>query len=140
MFSGPKPQPRPTTSNSIVQSTSFSKTTGWSYQDKTVDGNGALGPSLRDGATLARFPGPILGPTQQAEFVCAGSEEGKLYGRNGQGTGRMPGFCSVPAEVDDPGATGEVGVRERDATDPEKVGGMLTKEMVESIVAYERSL
>ena len=63
---------------------------------KTVDGSGALGPPLRGGTTLARFPGAILGQTSQTDFVCAGSEQGKLYGRNGQGTGRMPGFGSVP--------------------------------------------
>jgi mono/diheme cytochrome c family protein len=115
-------------------------TTGWSYHDKTVDGNGAMGPSLRGGATLARFPGAILGPEQHADFVCFGSEDGQLYGRNGQGSGRMPGFCSVPAAVNDPLVTGEVGVEDREATDPVKVGGMLTKEQVEAIVAYERSL
>ena len=115
-------------------------TTGWSYHDKTVDGNGALGPNLRGGSTLARFPGAIIGPANQTDFVCTGSEQGKLYGRNGQGTGRMPGFCSVPAAVDDPLNTGEVAVIAHDATDPVKVGGMLTKAQVEAIVAYERSL
>ena len=52
----------------------------------------------------------------------------------------MPGFCVVPAAVDDPLNTGEVGVQEHDASDPDKVGGMLTKAQVEAIVAYERSL
>jgi len=115
-------------------------TTGWSYHDKTVDGNGALGPPLRGGTTLARFPGAILGQTNQADFVCTGSEQGKLYGRNGQGTGRMPGFCSVPAKVNDPLNTGEVGVNPTEASDPDKVGGQMTKAQVESVVAFERGL
>ncbi|MBV9952783.1 MAG: c-type cytochrome [Acidimicrobiia bacterium] len=115
-------------------------TTGWSYHDKTVDGNGAMGPALRNGDTLVRFPGSILGPTNQTDFVCTGSELGKLYGRNGQGSGRMPGFCSVPAAVDDPTNTGEVGVVARDATDPIKVGGQMTHADVQKIVAYERTL
>jgi hypothetical protein len=115
-------------------------TTGWSYHDKTVDGNGALGPALRGGSTLARFPGAILGQTNQTDFVCLGSEQGKLYGRNGQGTGRMPGFCSVPAKVNDPLNTGEVGVIASDPSDPVKVGGMYTRDQVASIVAFERGL
>ena len=60
------------------------------------DGRTGTARSARRCATasaLARFPGAILGPTNQADFVCAGSEQGKRYGRNGQGTGRMPGFC-----------------------------------------------
>ena len=65
--------------------------------------------------TLARFPGAILDQTNQTDFVCTGSEQGKLYGRNGQGTGRMPGFCSVPAKVNDPLNTGEVGVNPTEA-------------------------
>jgi hypothetical protein len=52
----------------------------------------------------------------------------------------MPGFCSVPATVDDPNTTGEVGVVAHDATDPIKVGGQMTHADVEKIVAYERGL
>ncbi len=115
-------------------------TTGWSYDDKTPDGSGAFGPALRNGAAVLRFPGPVNGPVQQSDFVCNGSEEGKVYGRNGQGTGRMPGFCSTPEEKVDPIATGEVGVTQKDPSDPDKVGGMLTKEQVEAIVDYERGL
>ena len=36
LFSGPKPQPRPTTSNSIVKSTTFSNTIGSAYQCATL--------------------------------------------------------------------------------------------------------
>ena len=115
-------------------------TTNWSEHEKTLDGSGAMGPALRNGATRLRFPGSVLGPVQQRDFVCAGSEVGKLYGANGQGSGRMPGFCSTPAEKADPTVNGEVGVQKKEASDPVKVGGMLTQKQVEAIVAYERGL
>ncbi|HXH57630.1 cytochrome c [Iamia sp.] len=115
-------------------------TTGWSYNDKVVDGNGALGPALRGGVSLARFPGTVAGFTQQVEFVCTGSEEGVNYGQNSQGTGRMPGFCQTPAEVDNPLETSEVGVAPQEPSDPDTVGGMLSKEDVEKIVRYVRGL
>lgn len=115
-------------------------TTGWSYGDKGPDGNGGLGPSLRGGVSLARFPGAVAGFTQQVDFVCAGSERGVNYGSNGQGTGRMPGFCQTPAEVDNAAETGEVGVEAREPSDPDTVGGMLSKEDVEKIVRYVRGL
>ena len=35
LFSGPKPQPRPMTSNSIVYNTNFSKTIGSDHHDET---------------------------------------------------------------------------------------------------------
>lgn len=115
-------------------------TSGWSEHDKTADGTGAMGPALRDGDTLQRFPGSVEGPTQQRDFICLGSQVGKLYGLNGQGTGRMPGFCQTPEEYPDPQSTGEVGVQKKAASDPATVGGMLTQKEVEEIVAYERSL
>ncbi len=115
-------------------------TTGWSYNQKGPDGNGALGPSLRGGVSTTRFPGAITGFEQQVDFVCAGSERGVNYGQNGQGTGRMPGFCQTPAEVDNPLETGEVGVIPQDPSDPDTVGGMYTKEDVEKIVRYVRGL
>jgi hypothetical protein len=115
-------------------------TTGWSYNQKGPDGNGALGPSLRGGVSTTRFPGPITGFQQQVDFVCAGSERGVNYGQNGQGTGRMPGFCQTPAAVDDSLASGEVGVIPQDPSDPDTVGGMYSKEDVEKIVRYVRGL
>jgi mono/diheme cytochrome c family protein len=115
-------------------------TTGWSYNQKGPDGNGALGPSLRGGVSETRFPGAIAGFQQQVEFVCAGSEEGVNYGRNSQGSGQMPGFCQVPAKVNNPLETGEVGVIESDPSDPDTVGGMYSKEDVEKIVRYVRGL
>jgi len=110
---------------------------GWSYDQKTKDGNGAFGPPLYSETT--QFPGEALGVTSQTEFVCTGSEVGKQYGSNGQGTGRMPGFCITPAEKADELASGEVGVTAKDAGDV-KQGGMMTEEQVRQIVLYERSL
>jgi hypothetical protein len=115
-------------------------TTGWSYNDKGPDGNGGLGPSLRDGVSTTRFPGAVAGFTQQVDFICAGSERGVNYGRNSQGTGRMPGFCQVPAEVQSSVETGDVGFEAREASDPDTVGGMYSKEDVEKIVRYVRGL
>ncbi len=115
-------------------------TTGWSYGEKGPDGNGAYGPSLRSGVSTTRFPGPVAGFEQQVDFVCTGSEHGVNYGQNAQGTGKMPGFCQVPAAVDNAAETGEVGVIAKDASDPDTVGGMLTKEDVEKIVRYVRGL
>jgi len=48
---------------------------------------------------------------QLVTFIKNGSENGKLYGRNGQGSGRMPGF-----------------------------GNLLTDEQIDSILEYVRSL
>jgi len=115
-------------------------TTGWSYGEKGPDGNGALGPSLRDGVSTTRFPGSVAGFAQQVDFICAGTERGVNYGRNSQGTGRMPGFCQVPAEPQSSPETGEVGVEAKEPTDPDAVGGMYSKEDVEKIVRYVRGL
>lgn len=115
-------------------------TTGWSYDEKGPDGNSGLGPSLRGGVSRIRFPGAVLGVEQQVDFICSGSEKGVNYGRNAQGTGRMPGFCQTPAEADNSPETGEVGVEAQDPSDPDTVGGMYTKEDVEKIVRYVRGL
>lgn len=115
-------------------------TTGWSYGEKGADGNGGFGPSLRGGVSTTRFPGPVIGFRQQVDFVCTGTEWGVNYGVNGQGTGKMPGFCQVPAAIDNAAETGEVGVSAKEASDPDTVGGMLTKEDVEEIVRYVRGL
>jgi mono/diheme cytochrome c family protein len=62
-------------------------------------------------AVREQFPGGSAGFGQQVEFIGLGSERGVLYGEHGQGSGRMPGF-----------------------------GEMLTPEMIEAIVEYERNL
>ncbi|MFZ1488654.1 MAG: c-type cytochrome [Ilumatobacteraceae bacterium] len=63
-------------------------TQGWSYGDPGVPGLGAFGWNLRAGSTNAHFG------SEQAmiDFIKSGSENGKQYGQQGQGTGRMPGF------------------------------------------------
>lgn len=82
-------------------------TKGWSYGDPQLSGGGALGPSLTNGAATRQFPNAA----DQAAFICAGSELGKKYGAQGQGSGRMPGFC-----------------------------GLLSDEQIKAIVEYERGL
>jgi len=111
-------------------------TQGWSYGDKQTDGGGAFGPNLTNGSTLSQFPGVVLGYQQQVEFIASGSERGQLYGNHGQGSGRMPGFGSTPEEKVDVVATGEVGVEAKVPGEE----GMLSQEMIEAIVEYERSL
>ncbi len=82
-------------------------TAGWSYGSPTADGSGAMGPSLQAGATIDNFPLE----SDQIAFIEAGSEVGKKYGLQSQGSGRMPGF-----------------------------GSMLTDEQIKLIVEYERGL
>lgn len=85
-------------------------TFGWSIGEPDVAGGGSFGPSLRDGETVRQFPDPAT----HTEFITEGSEYAKPYGLRGVGGdegGGMPGF-----------------------------GQMLTKEQIDAIVAYERSL
>ena len=70
-------------------------TLGWSYGDpQAAGGGGTIGFSLRDGATVRRFPSA----EEHAAFVAEGSNEGEGYGVNGQGSGRMPGFGAYYTE------------------------------------------
>ena len=89
---------------------------------------GAFGPSLCDGVTERQFPDIA----DHVEFVTTGSEMGRGYGTSGQGDGTMPGFGLRPAEVGlfwiDRGAEREPGP------------GMLSQDLIESIVDYEREL
>ncbi len=82
-------------------------TKGWSYGDPQLSAGGGLGPSLTNGAATRAFPNAA----DQAAFICSGSELGKKYGAQGQGSGRMPGFC-----------------------------GLLSDEQIKAIVEYERGL
>ncbi|MEZ5182374.1 MAG: c-type cytochrome [Acidimicrobiales bacterium] len=111
-------------------------TKGWSYGEKEADGGGAFGPPLTN--VLNQFPGSSLGPQQQVDFVCNGSEQGVRYGQNGQGTGRMPGYCVTPPYKIN-AENGEVGIEPKDAGTPDQ-GAMMTQEQVRAIVEYERSL
>ncbi len=70
-------------------------TPGWSYGNPGAPGGaGTIGFSLRDGATLNRFPSE----EQHYQFVFDGSEEGVGYGVGGQGLGKMPGFGRMLTE------------------------------------------
>ena len=63
-------------------------TKGWSYGDPQQSGGGAMGPNLTNGDTVRQFPNQ----EDHVTFVETGSEDGKKYGQQGQGTGRMPAF------------------------------------------------
>jgi mono/diheme cytochrome c family protein len=82
-------------------------TVGWSFGEPKVTGGGAIGPNLTNGSTLRQFPEEA----DMVDFITNGSEIGKRYGQQGQGSGKMPGF-----------------------------GKILTQEQIEAIVAYERGL
>lgn len=113
---------------------------------------GAFGPSLCDGATERQFPEeapPAREPNESDEdyeartadfnplqamidFISQGSEDGIGYGVRGQGDGMMPGFGQRPAEDALYWLNGGV--------EREPSGGMLTIDMIEAIVEYERQL
>jgi mono/diheme cytochrome c family protein len=82
-------------------------TQGWSYGDPGEPAQGAMGPNLTAGASASHFPSEA----DQIAFISKGSELGKKYGLQGQGSGRMPGF-----------------------------GNLLTQEQIKLIVEYVRSL
>ncbi len=111
-------------------------TPGWSFEEKGPDGSGAMAPSLYNVTT--QFPGGSLGFNQQVDFICQGSRDGAAYGRFGQGSGQMPGFCITPETVLNPD-NGEVGIEPVDAGLPED-GAMFTLEQVQAVVEYTRSL
>ena len=62
---------------------------------------GGIGFNLRDGSEIRRFGTDEEGGFEaQRDFVGAGSDEHKAYGRGGIGSGRMPGFSSMlPAKM-----------------------------------------
>ncbi|MEN9646896.1 MAG: hypothetical protein RL238_3565 [Actinomycetota bacterium] len=82
-------------------------TQGWSYGDPGVTGQGAFGWNLTGGATNSHFPTEA----DMISFIKSGSSNGKKYGMQGQGSGRMPGF-----------------------------GHMLSDEQIKALVEYVRSL
>ena len=82
-------------------------TLGWSYDQPGVSGQGAFGWNLTGGSVNSHF----ADDEQLVAFLKNGSEFGKLYGLNGQGSGRMPAF-----------------------------GSLLTDEQIREIVEYVRSL
>ena len=66
-------------------------TKGYSYGAPEVTGGGAFGPNLTGGSSIRQFPKRA----DMIEFLKAGSEYGKRYGQQGQGSGRMPGFGTI---------------------------------------------
>ena len=74
--------------NSGAYSCARCHTKGWSYGDAQQTGGGALGPNLTGGSTVRQFPNI----SDMMEFIKGGSELGKRYGEQGQGSGRMPAF------------------------------------------------
>jgi mono/diheme cytochrome c family protein len=82
-------------------------TKGWSYGDPQVTGGGAFGWNLTGGSTVRTFPDQA----DMIDFVSTGSEYGKRYGVQSQGSGRMPAF-----------------------------GAVLTQEQITAIVEFVRSL
>jgi mono/diheme cytochrome c family protein len=87
------------------------------------DGSGAFGFALTSGV----IPRQFLTIEDLIEFVNEGSEFGMLYGRRGQGSGRMPGFGDNPDD-------------EADDTDDEAGDGMFSFEMLCAVAKYEASL
>jgi mono/diheme cytochrome c family protein len=82
-------------------------TTGWSWGDPGEPGQGAFGWNLTGAAVDVHFPNT----EDMIDFVSEGSVNGAGYGRQGQGSGKMPAF-----------------------------GAVLTDEQIEAIVEYVRGL
>ncbi len=82
-------------------------TPGWSYGQPGVSAQGAFGWNLTGGSAASHFPSE----QDMITFIKNGSSNGKKYGMQGQGSGRMPGF-----------------------------GHVLTDEQIEAIVEYVRGL
>jgi len=105
----------------------------WSYSSSVADiadhtGCGALGPSLCGGTNEAQFPKD----SDQVDFVTLGSELGKKYGVHGQGSGKMPGAGQRPEEP------AQFWLNKGKPREPGP--GMLSTELIEKIVRYERGL
>jgi mono/diheme cytochrome c family protein len=82
------------------------------------DGSGAFGPNL----TGSLIPRQFASYEQLVEFITTGSVDGEGYGRNGIGSGRMPGFGDNPN------------------TEEVEGDGMFTPEMIAALARYEASL
>jgi mono/diheme cytochrome c family protein len=82
------------------------------------DGSGAFGPNLTNGL----IPRQFASYEQLVEFITTGSVDGEGYGRNGIGSGRMPGFGDNPN------------------TEEVEGDGMFTPEMIAALARYEASL
>src|ERR687897_1016433 len=83
------------------------------------NGSGALGPNLTGGPLVPR---QFATPEELVAFITTGSIDGEQYGRNGIGSGKMPGFGDNPN------------------TEEVEGDGMMTPEMLEAIARYEAGL
>ena len=86
-------------------------TQGLVLREKTKDGSGAFGPPLTNETN--QFPGAVLGAENQTDFVCLGSEQGKLYGVERSGHGPHAGLLRHPRGESRQPTSGEVGVNAR---------------------------
>ncbi len=77
--------------NSGAYSCARCHTKGWSYGDPQTTGGGAFGPNLTGGSSVRQFPNQ----SDMMNFIKGGSDLGKRYGEQGQGSGRMPAFGQV---------------------------------------------
>ena len=77
--------------NSGAYSCARCHTKGWSYDDPQTTGGGAFGPNLTGGSSIRQFPNQ----NDMIAFISGGSELGKRYGEQGQGSGRMPAFGQI---------------------------------------------
>jgi len=77
--------------NSGAYSCARCHTEGWSYGSPEVPGQGAFGWNLTGGSTASHFPNE----QDMINFVKAGSVLGQRYGKQSQGSGRMPGFGNL---------------------------------------------
>jgi hypothetical protein len=95
-------------------------------------------------ATAPANATPCTDPLQDnIDFVSNGSENGKKYGIHGQGSGKMPGFGSSPQEPatytsPDGDSVSLFYINNGKPRDPGP--GMMTPDMIDALVAYERSL
>jgi cytochrome c553 len=108
--------------------------------------NAAAAPSPTTPTTTttpAASAAPCTNPIQdQIDFVSTGSEQGKKYGVHGQGTGRMPGFGTSPKQPQTytaPDGNPITIFYENNGKAVDEGPGMLPPDLVEQIVAYERS-
>lgn len=93
-------------------------TGGWSYGDPGVPGGGGgLGPNLTNGSEARQFNTA----DDNAAFISSGSANGEKYGKQGQGSGRMPGFGTVTLPSG-------------------QVGSLYTDDQIRAVVDYIRGL
>lgn len=83
-----------------------------------ADGSGAFGPNLTGGL----IPRQFANYDELVAFITTGSIDGEVYGNNGIGSGRMPGFGDNPN------------------TEEIEGDGMMTPEMLAAIARYEATL